>query len=82
MFAITDKQPKPSAGEKRVHSEMSSDNVSTMLSTTQQIENIFVSQQVEDLDTLASGKVILHKDSITLSADIQGVDNLKKYYQV
>ncbi|DBB18222.1 TPA: hypothetical protein ACH3X3_003189 [Trebouxia sp. C0006] len=60
---------------------MSSDNVSTMLSTTQQIENIFVSQRVEDLDTLASGKVTLHKDSITLNADIQGIDNLKKYYQ-
>jgi len=82
VFAITDKQPKPSAGEKRVHSEMSSDNVSTMLSTTQQIENIFVSQRVEDLDILASGKVTLHKDSITLNADIQGIDNLKKYYQV
>jgi len=53
-----------------------------MLSTTQQIESIFVSQRVEDLDTLASGKVTLHKDSITLNADIQGIDNLKKYYQV
>ncbi|KAA6406359.1 MAG: hypothetical protein FRX48_09854 [Lasallia pustulata] len=33
---MTDNQPKPSAGEKRVHSEMSSDNVANMLSTTQQ----------------------------------------------
>lgn len=61
---------------------MSADNASTILSTTQQIENMYVSQRVDDLDTLASGKVTLHKDSITLGADIQGIDNVKKYYQV
>lgn len=82
MFVITDNQQKSSAGDKRAHSEMSADNASMILSTTQQIENIYVSQRVDDLDTLASGKVTLHKDSITLEADIQGIDNLKKYYQV
>ena len=61
---------------------MSADNVTNMLSTTRQIEDIYVSQRIEDLDQLASGKVTLHKDSITLGADIQGIDNLKKYYQV
>ena len=61
---------------------MSADNVTTMLSVTKQLEDIYVSQRVEDLDKLTSGKVTLHKDSITLGADIQGIDNLKKYYQV
>lgn len=79
---MADDQQKPAAGDKRAHSEMSADNVTTMLSTTQQIEDIFTTQKVDDLDRLASGKVTLHKDSITLAADIQGIDNLKKYYQV
>lgn len=78
---MADDQQKPAAGDKRAHSEMSADNVTTMLSTTQQIEDIFTTQKVDDLDRLASGKVTLHKDSITLAADIQGIDNLKKYYQ-
>ena len=61
---------------------MSSDNVTNMVSVTQQMEEIYVSQRVEDLDRITSGKVTLHKDSITLGADVQGIDNLKKYYQV
>lgn len=77
-----DDQQKPAVGDKRVHSEMSADNVRTMVSVTKQLEDICVSQRVEDLDKLTSGKVTLHKDSITLGADIQGIDNLKKYYQV
>lgn len=80
LFA--DDQQKPSAGEKRAHSEMSADNVTNMLSVTNQLEEIYVSQRVEDLDRLLSGKITLHKDSITLGADLQGIDNLKKYYQV
>ena len=61
---------------------MSSDNVTNMVSVTKQMEEIYVSQRVEDLDRITSGKVTLHKDSITLGADVQGIDNLKKYYQV
>lgn len=61
---------------------MSSDNVTNMVSVTKQMEDIYVSQRVEDLDRITSGKVTLHKDSITLGADVQGIDNLKKYYQV
>ncbi|KAL3140950.1 hypothetical protein ABBQ32_005474 [Trebouxia sp. C0010 RCD-2024] len=52
-----------------------------MLSVTKQLEEIYVSQRVDDLDQLLSGKITLHKDSITLGADLQGIDNLKKYYQ-
>ena len=81
-FPDADDQAKPSVGDKRPHSDMSADNVTTMLSVTKQLEDIYVSQRVEDLDKLASGNVTLHKDSITLAADIQGIDNLKKYYQV
>lgn len=61
---------------------MSADNVTNMLSVTKQLEEIYVSQRVDDLDQLLSGKITLHKDSITLGADLQGIDNLKKYYQV
>lgn len=61
---------------------MSSDNVTNMVSVTKQMEDIYVSQRVEDLDRITSGKVTLNKDSITLGADVQGIDNLKKYYQV
>lgn len=73
---------KPSAGEKRAHSDMSADNVTNMISVTKQMEEIYVSQRVEDLDQITSGKVSLHKDSITLGANVQGIDNLKKYFQV
>ena len=61
---------------------MSADNVTNMLSVTKQLEEIYVTQRADDLDRLLSGKVTLHKDSITLGADLQGIDNLKKYYQV
>lgn len=61
---------------------MSVDNVTTMLSAARQLEDMYTSQRVEDLDRLASGLVTLHKDSMMLMSDIQGIDNLKKYYQV
>ena len=61
---------------------MSADNVTTLLSAARQLEDIYTSQNVEDLDRLASGQVTLHKDSMMLMADVQGIDNLKKYYQV
>lgn len=61
---------------------MSADNVTNILSVTKQLEEIYVSQRVDDLDRLLSGKVTLHKDSITLGANLQGIENLKKYYQV
>ena len=79
---IADNQQKPTAGDKRAHSEMSADNATTILATARQLEDIFHTQRVDDLDRLASGTVTLHKDSLTLGADIQGIDNLKKYYQV
>ena len=82
IHLLADDQQKPSVGEKRAHSDMSSDNVTNMISVTKQMEEIYVSQRVEDLDRITSGKVTLHKDSITLGADVQGIDNLKKYYQV
>lgn len=53
-----------------------------MVSTVRQLEDVYTSQKVEDLDALISGHVTLHKDSITLLTDISGIDNLKKYYQV
>ena len=61
---------------------MSADNTTTLLSTARQLEDIYTSQKVEDLDRLASGHVTLHKDSMMLLTDIEGIDNLKKYYQV
>lgn len=61
---------------------MSADNVTNMISVTKQMEEVYVSQRVQDLDQITSGKVTLHKDSITLGADVQGIDNLKKYFQV
>ena len=75
-------QDTTKAGAKRPHTAMSADNVTTLLSAARQLEDIYTSQNVEDLDRLASGQVTLHKDSMMLMADVQGIDNLKKYYQV
>lgn len=75
-------QDSTKAGDKRPHSAMSADNVTTLISAARQLEDIYTSQNVDDLDRLASGHVTLHKDSMMLMSDIQGIDNLKKYYQV
>ena len=56
-------------------------NSKTLLFAAQQIELLYNTQNVNDLDKLAASNVRLHKDNIFTHNDILGIKNLKQYFQ-
>ena len=74
---------KTRVGDKRSHEVMDATSDSkTLLFAAQQMELLYNTQSINDLDKLAASSVRLHKDSVFTFNDILGRKNLKQYFQV
>ncbi|KAK9823774.1 hypothetical protein WJX72_005413 [[Myrmecia] bisecta] len=52
-----------------------------LLSASKDFHNFIESQKTDSLSSLVTPEVTLHKDAITIQADVKGVDDVKQYFQ-